>query len=175
MKDFLPGEAVEYTNTDFLSREKKEKIVPYYNTTTYIAVKFKRLTKTAILPTYGTSGAAGFDIYSDEDRHVFDNPQRIKTGIAYELPPGHGFFIIPRSGMASKQLYVANTPGLLDSDYRGELMVLCWTPSHSGFEIKQGERIAQGFIIPIPHVMFEEVDELSSTDRGAGGFGSTGK
>lgn len=140
-----------------------------------IPVNFVRITETAKVPTYGTQGAVGFDIYSDETVEVSNAPIRIKTGLKFELPPGFGFFIIPRSGMASKQLYVANAPGLLDADYRGELMVLAWSPRHSGFQVNQGERIAQGFIIPVPRVIFHEVDELSVTERGEGGFGSTGK
>lgn len=140
-----------------------------------VPVKFVRISETAKVPTYGTQGAVGFDIYSDETVEVSNVPLRIKTGLKFELPSGFGFFIIPRSGMASKQLYVANSPGLLDHDYRGELMVLAWTARYGGFQVNQGDRIAQGFIIPVPRAMFHEVDELSVTERGEGGFGSTGK
>jgi len=131
-------------------------------------------TKTAKLPTYGTSGAAGFDIYSDEDVEVWDRPTRISTGLKMEIPDGHGLFVIPRSGAASNQLYVANSPGLVDHDYRGLLQVLVWTNSVSGYEISKGDRIAQGFVLPVPRVEFVEVDSLSPTERGEGGFGSTG-
>jgi dUTP pyrophosphatase len=162
MKDFQHGEAVEFTEF-YAPKDPFE-----------IPVKVLRDSETAKIPTYGTSGAVGFDIYSDEDVQVWAFPTRISTGLKIELPFGYGLFIIPRSGAASKQLYVANTPGLVDHDYRGLLQVLVWTNCVSGYEISRGDRIAQGFVLPVPRVKFIEVDSLSSTERGEGGFGSTG-
>lgn len=162
MKDFQQGEAVEYTDF-FITKDDFQ-----------LPVKVLRATDTAKIPTYGTSDAIGFDLYSDEDVEVWATPTKVNTGLKLELPEGCGLFIIPRSGAASKQLYVANTPGLVDPGYRGSLMVLVWTNSVSGYEISKGDRIAQGFVLPVPRVKFIEVDSLSSTERGEGGFGSTG-
>lgn len=145
-----------------------------YDVVQSIPAKIVLINENAKIPTYGTPGAAGFDIYSAVECTVLSNPTRIKTGFKIEIPPHHGLFIIPRSGAAFKELYVANSPGLIDSDYRGEVMVLAWSNNSSGYKINIGDRIAQGIILPIFHTTFTVVDELSDTVRGEGGFGHTG-
>ncbi len=147
-------------------------------------LKFKRLTSTAILPTRATSGAACFDLYADERAWVDDMRTRrtIGTGIALELPPGHVGLICSRSGLAAKEgLQVLNAPGVIDEDYRGELKIILarhpfspqW-PSEDIFMIEPGMRIAQLMVLPLPQLIVEEVTDLSTTERAANGFGSTG-
>ncbi len=140
-------------------------------------LKIKKLTPDAIIPAYQTELAAGFDLHSIED-YVLKKGERklIKTGLAFEIEPGFEVQIRPRSGLAFKHgITVLNTPGTIDADYRGEIMVLLINLGEEDFEIKKGERIAQAVIAPVIQAKFEEVDELSVTKRGKGGFGSTGK
>ncbi len=147
-------------------------------------LKFKRLTSTAILPTRATTGAACFDLYADERAWVDDMRTRrtISTGIAIELPPGHVGLICSRSGLAHKNgLQVLNAPGVIDEDYRGELKIILarhpfspqW-PSEEIFMIEPGMRIAQLMVLPLPQLTVVEVTDLSTTERAANGFGSTG-
>ena len=140
-------------------------------------VKVKRLHPDAVIPKYATPGAAGFDLVAVED--VFIAPRETKlvpTGIAVEIPWGYEMQIRPRSGFSLKTpLRIANAPGTVDSDFRGEVKIIATnTSENKGFYIKKGDRIAQGVIAPVMRAIFEEVDELSETDRGLGGFGSTG-
>ena len=140
-------------------------------------LKIKKLTSDAIIPAYQTELAAGFDLHSVED-YVLKKGERklIKTGLAFEIELGFEVQIRPRSGLAFKHgITVLNTPGTIDADYRGEIMVLLINLGDEDFEIKKGERIAQAVIVPVVQAEFEEVDELSVTKRGTGGFGSTGK
>lgn len=147
-------------------------------------LKFKRLTGTAILPTRATAGAACFDLYADEQQWLDDMRTRrtVGTGIAIELPPGHVGLICSRSGLAAKEgIFVVNAPGVIDEDYRGELKVslgrLPFTPqwpSETIFLVDSGMRIAQLMILPLPQLTVEEVTDLTTTERGDGGFGSTG-
>ena len=147
-------------------------------------LKFKRLTSTAILPTRATAGAACFDLYAEEQQWLDDMRTRrtVGTGIAIELPPGHVGLICSRSGLAAKEgIFVVNAPGVIDEDYRGELKVslgrLPFTPqwpSETIFLIDSGMRIAQLMILPLPQLTVEEVTDLTTTERGDGGFGSTG-
>jgi len=147
-------------------------------------LKFKRLTGTAILPTRATAGAACFDLYADEQQWLDDMRTRrtVGTGIAIELPPSHVGLICSRSGLAAKEgIFVVNAPGVIDEDYRGELKVslgrLPFTPqwpSETIFLIDSGMRIAQLMILPLPQLTVEEVTDLTTTERGDGGFGSTG-
>ena len=140
-------------------------------------LKIKKLTPDAIIPAYQTELAAGFDLHSVED-YVLKRGKRklIKTGLAFEIEPGYEVQIRPRSGLAYKHgITVLNTPGTIDADYRGEIMVLLINLGEEDFEIKKGERIAQAVIAPVIQAEFVEVDELSETKRGKGGFGSTGK
>lgn len=141
-------------------------------------VNIKKLTKTAKTPTRGSSSAAGYDLYADLQTPITINPHgtvKVGTGLAVEVPEGYAALIFARSGLATKQgLRPANCVGLCDSDYRGEYIVALHNDSEEAREINPGDRIAQLVVIPYLSMEFEEVDELSATERGAGGFGSTG-
>lgn len=144
-------------------------------------VKIKKLTPTAKTPTYGTDGAAAFDIYADlRDGGAMligkDEMRSIPTGIAVEIPPGHVLRIYSRSGHGyNHSVSLANSVGVIDADYRGEVRAGLRNDGVFTFTVNHGDRIAQGIIEPIERVEFVEVEELSTTERGAGGFGSTGK
>ena len=137
----------------------------------------KKLSPLAEIPNYQTEEASGFDLHSIEDIILKPNERKlIGTGLAFEIPKGYEIQIRPRSGLAYKHgISVLNSPGTIDSDYRGEIKVLLINHSDIDFEIKIGERIAQGVIQEVIQAKFEEVEELNKTARGAGGFGSTGK
>ena len=141
-------------------------------------VKIKKLNPNAIIPTYGSPYAAGADLYACIENKESINPgetKLIKTGFAIELPVGYAAFIYARSGLASKRgLAPANKVGVVDCDYRGEVMVALHNHSNTVQSIDIGERIAQMVIAPYITAQFEEADELSDTVRGEGGFGSTG-
>jgi len=142
-----------------------------------INLKVKKLNQKAQIPAYQTAEAAGFDLHSTEDIVIAPGERKlIGTGLAFEIPVGYEIQIRPRSGLAYKHgITVLNSPGTIDSDYRGEIKVLLINHSNESFEIKVGERIAQAVIKEVIQATFEEVDELNDTARGAGGFGSTGK
>ena len=132
----------------------------------------------AKLPTYGTEFSAGADLYACIDEPVCIHPSctvKIGTGLAIELPRYTFGGILPRSGIATKRgLRPANTPGVCDSDYRGEYIVALHNDSENIQWVEPGERIAQLVVLPYVPILLEEADELSETVRGAGGFGSTG-
>ena len=140
-------------------------------------VKIKKLNENAIIPTYGSPYSAGADLYSAMD-DVTIAPHTtvlIKTGIALELPMGFAGLIYARSGLATKRgLAPANKVGVIDCDYRGEVMVALHNHSEIEQTVSKGERIAQLVITPYVVADFEEATELSETVRGEGGFGSTG-
>lgn len=141
-----------------------------------IDVKFKRLDPAARVPVYSTPGSAGCDIHAVEAQHV---PPRsrvmVRTGLAIEVPVGHECQARPRSGLAAKHgVTVLNSPGTVDSDFRGEMMILLFNTTDQGFDVFPGDRIAQLVFAPVVQATFAEVDELSETSRGAGGWGSTG-
>jgi dUTP pyrophosphatase len=143
-------------------------------------VKIKKLHPDAVVPKYATPGAAGFDLVALEDTKLnLGDTTLVKTGLSVEIPEGYELQVRPRSGTSLKTgLRVVNSPGTVDSDYRGEVCVIMQlVQGHwdTAYTIKKGDRIAQGVICPIVQAEFEVVDELSSTDRGSGGFGSTGK
>ena len=140
-------------------------------------VNIKKLTPDAKIPTYGTTFAAGCDLYSAVDAEVAPGETvKIGTGVAIETPDGYFGAIFARSGLATKQgLRPANCVGVIDSDYRGEVIVAIHNDSSEMRTIKKGDRIAQYAFIPYLKVQFSEVDELSTTERSSGGFGSTGK
>lgn len=142
-----------------------------------LGVKVKILNPDAIIPKYQTEEAAGFDLHSVEEKTVKAGEREvIKTGLAVALPKGYELQVRPRSGLALKNgITVLNTPGTVDSDYRGELMVILFNTSKEDFAVKKGERIAQAIIKEILQADFAVVGELDSTERGVGGFGSTGK
>lgn len=142
-------------------------------------VKVMKLHPLAKVPEYATSGAAGFDFHALEDITVFPGKTvQVRTGLAFAIPNGYEIQVRPRSGLSAKTtLRVSNAPGTIDSDYRGEVMILLTNISASSFgdvRIYAGDRIAQGVLAPVVKAEFEEVGELSGTDRGENGFGSTG-
>ena len=144
-----------------------------------IKVNFKRLNENAIVPTYGSEFSAGADLYACEGGEVTieaGETRLIHTGLALEIPEGYAGLIYARSGIATKRgLAPANKVGVIDSDYRGEIMVSLYNHSSSAQTIADGERVAQLVITPFLKVEYTEADELSDTVRGSGGFGSTGK
>lgn len=143
------------------------------------AIRVKKLKTNAILPTYGSADAAGADLYACLDEKVLIQPGEsvfVPTGLAMEIPKGYAGLIYARSGLACKRgLAPANKVGVIDSDYRGEFIVVLHNHGAAAQEISHGERIAQLVITPVFTPGFAEVDELTDTTRSAGGFGSTGK
>ena len=142
-----------------------------------IVMPIKRLDPTVELPTYAYEGDAGLDLRSNEDVVLAPLERRlVSTGLAIAIPEGYAGFVQPRSGLALREgLSMANTPGLIDSHYRGELKVCAVNlDSTRPIHIEKGERIAQLVIQKVPVVTLVEVDELDTTDRGASGFGSSG-
>ena len=141
-------------------------------------IAVKKLDERAILPTYGSAYAAGADLYALTDGEEEILPQETKlihTGLAMEIPEGYAGLIYARSGLASKRgLAPANKVGVVDADYRGEVMVALHNHSSKPQKIVNGERIAQLVVAPFLKACSEEADELSETVRGVGGFGSTG-
>ncbi len=144
----------------------------------HMKINVKKVRESAKLPTYGSQYAAGADLYACTESEIEIAPHStamIPTGIALELPVGYAGFIYARSGLASKRgLAPANKVGVVDCDYRGEVIVALHNHGESAQKIAAGERVAQLVVAPYITADFEEVDELSSTERGAGGFGSTG-
>ena len=147
-----------------------------------IQVNVKRLSDTAILPTYGSKKAAGMDLYADVKYFGVDKLYigagdclKVPTGFAFELPKGYCSLIFARSGLASKKgLRPANCVGLCDEDYRGNYIVALYNDSDTMQVIEHGDRIAQLMFVPYVQATLTEVDNLSETDRGEGGFGSSG-
>lgn len=141
-------------------------------------IPVKKLKKNAILPTYGSTDAAGADLYACLEGEVVIEPGKtafIPTGLAMEIPKGYAGLIYARSGMACKRdLAPANKVGVIDSDYRGEFIVALHNHGESAQTVSHGERIAQLVITPVLMPSFIESDSLSDTSRGEGGFGSTG-
>jgi dUTP pyrophosphatase len=144
-----------------------------------LTVSIKRLTPTATLPIKGSQEAACFDLHVDSVEPEKDG-WTVRTGLAIALPPGYGMFIFPRSGLGTKLgLTLRNGTGVIDSDYRGEIL-LKFNVGFFGlfFQIqdalRQGSRVAQATILQLPEVVLKEVSELPDSIRGTGGFGSTG-
>lgn len=146
--------------------------------TSPIAVEVKRLAhgEDLPLPAYATSGAAGMDIVSAEDVTLEPGARHpVATGLAVAIPQGYEIQVRPRSGLALKHgITVPNTPGTIDSDYRGELKVIMINHGREPFAIQRGDRVAQLVLAPVVQAAWSEVEELDATERGAGGFGSTG-
>lgn len=147
-------------------------------------IKVKKLRKDAIIPTRGSAGSAGYDIYAarsydlDGSEYIIPPHETVKIpiGLAFELPDGYFAGLFARSGLATKEgLRLANCVAVCDTDYRGEYIVPIHNDSNEWRTIKPGDRIAQMILLPYQSLIFEEVDELSETERGEGGFGSTGK
>lgn len=143
------------------------------------AIRVKKLNDNAILPTYGSLEAAGADLYACLNEDVVIAPGESKfipTGLAMEIPKGCAGLIYARSGLACKRgLAPANKVGVVDSDYRGEFMVVLHNHGSEVQTVSHGERIAQLVITPVLNPTYQDVDDLSDTKRSAGGFGSTGK
>ena len=140
-------------------------------------LKIKKLAENAVIPTYGSEYAAGADLYSCEGELIFapGETKMVHTGLAMQIPVGYVGLVYARSGIASKRgLAPANKVGVVDSDYRGEVMVALHNHSSEPQTIAAGERIAQMVIAPYLTVNYVETDTLDDTDRGTGGFGSTG-
>ncbi len=141
-------------------------------------VRVKKLNENAMLPTYGSECAAGADLYACEPTEIVIKSGEtvlVHTGIALEIPTGFAGLIYARSGIATKRgLAPANKVGVIDSDYRGEIMVALHNHSNTEQKIAVGERIAQLVITPYITAAFCEIEELDDTTRGTGGFGSTG-
>ena len=137
-------------------------------------IQIQKLSREAITPSYGTNGAAAFDLYASAPVSGFTRVI-VKTDLAFEIPKGYAMLIKPRSGLAFKNQQHAFA-GTIDSDYRGEVKVLLMNEDEDRpLIVNAGDRVAQAIIIPIPTVVFQEVTELSTTDRGTAGFGSTGQ
>ncbi len=139
-------------------------------------IKIKKLHENAKIPNYQTDGSVGFDFSSVQDLVIRSGESAlVSTGLSIELPKGYELQVRPRSGLALKHsITVLNSPGTVDSDYRGELKVILINHGKNDFYIAIGERIAQGVINKVELVQFDEVAELSETARGISGFGSTG-
>ena len=143
-----------------------------------VKVEVKRLEAGAglPLPAYATDGAAGMDVVSAEDVTIEPGARHaVATGLSMAIPHGYEIQVRPRSGLAFKHgITVPNTPGTIDSDFRGELKVLLINHGTDPFAIARGDRVAQLVLAPVVQAAWEEVDKLDATERGAGGFGSTG-
>ena len=141
-------------------------------------ILIKRLSKDVTLPKYETKGSSGLDLAANTDKQIKILPGKseiIPTGLAVAIPKNFEIQIRPRSGLAAKnQISVLNTPGTIDADYRGELKVILINLSDKVFVVEKGLRIAQMVLSPVIKAKLKEVTELDNTDRGSGGFGSTG-
>ncbi len=142
-------------------------------------INIKKLNENAVIPTYGSEFSAGADLYALAEEPIVIAPHTtvlVHTGVAMEIPTGYVGLVFARSGLATKRaLAPANKVGVIDSDYRGEIMVALHNHSEEPKTIENGERIAQLVLVPYISADFDEVDELSDTVRGDGGFGSTGR
>ncbi len=137
-------------------------------------IKFKKLYEDAAEPKRMTAGAAGFDLTAHGMNWLDHKKIQYTTGIAVEIPPGYVGYLFPRSSCYKRGMALTNCVGVIDSDYRGEITFV-YEKKHREDNYHQGERIGQLIIMPIPAVEFIEVEELSETVRGTGGYGSTGK
>ena len=144
-----------------------------------VKILIKKTNKEVITPKYKTDGSSGVDLSAFLDKEVVIKPNSsdlIPTGLQVAIPEEFEIQIRPRSGLAAKEsIGVLNSPGTIDSDYRGELKIILFNHSNKDFIINNGDRIAQMVLVPIIKMEFEEVDSLPDTVRGQGGFGSTGK
>ena len=143
-----------------------------------IKILIKRLSKEISLPKYETAGSSGMDLAANIAGNINIDPGKtaiIPTGLALSVPKGFEVQIRPRSGLAAKKkISVLNTPGTIDSDYRGEIKVILINQGQETFNVEKGLRIAQMVVCPVVQAQIKEVEDLSETERGKGGFGSTG-
>ena len=144
-----------------------------------VKVLIRKLSSEVKLPSYKTSGASGMDLMAFIKSSVIIKPKTsclIPTGLSIAFSKNYEMQIRPRSGLAAKNnISVLNTPGTIDSDYRGEIKVIIYNHGHNDFHINSGDRIAQMILTPVMKIEFEEIEDLPDTKRGEGGFGSTGK
>ena len=144
-----------------------------------VKILIKKTSKEVITPKYKTDGSSGVDLSAFLDKEIVIKPNSsdlIPTGLQVAIPEEFEIQIRPRSGLAAKEsIGVLNSPGTIDSDYRGELKIILFNHGNKDFIINNGDRIAQMVLVPILKMEFEEVDSLPETIRGQGGFGSTGK
>jgi dUTP pyrophosphatase len=142
-------------------------------------IEIKRLTETARIPERGSSLAAGYDLFADIAEDITIAPHTtvmIGTGVAVAIPEGYFGGIFARSGLSAKEgLRPANCTGVVDADYRGEIKVALHNDGNNAKIVESGQKIAQMVVLPFLNVTFEEVSQLDETERGSGGFGSTGK
>ena len=139
-----------------------------------------RLGDSIALPSYGTEGSAGLDLRACLDEPLTLEPGQttlVGTGLAIHIDdPNYAAMILPRSGLGHKHgIVLGNLVGLIDSDYQGELMVSCWNRGQTSFQLEPGERLAQLVLVPVVQAEFEWVEDFEASDRGAGGFGHTGR
>lgn len=139
-----------------------------------LQIKFKKMNSNAVIPKQGTAGAAGFDLTAVSLEGT-EMTLKYDTGIAVEIPPGYVGLVFPRSSMCKTGLSLANGVGVIDQDFRGSISFVFYKNMQCIVPYFPGDRIGQLVIVPIPEVEFVEVEELSETERGAGGYGSTGK
>ena len=143
-----------------------------------IKILIKRLSKEVFLPKYETNGSSGMDLAANINSIINIEPGNtaiIPTGLALSIPKGFEVQIRPRSGLAAKQkISVLNTPGTIDADYRGEIKIILINLGQETFKVEKGLRIAQMVVCPVVQAQLKEVDDLNETERGKGGFGSTG-
>ena len=141
-------------------------------------IQIKKLSKSVSIPKYETQGSSGMDIAAHIEDNIIINPGEkalVPTGFSIAIPKGYEIQIRPRSGLAAKKnVTVLNTPGTIDADYRGEIKVILINLGKEKFTVENGERIAQMVVCPVVQAILEEVKELSDTQRGLSGFGSTG-
>lgn len=144
-------------------------------------IKIQKVHKNAIVPKYATDGSAAFDLHVCLDQDIYLNPGECKilsTGLKMEFSKDYVAVIAPRSGLGAKQgIVLGNLLGVIDSDFRGSWGLTCWNRNHNGeaFKISNGDRLAQCMILPVIQAEFEVVEELSESQRGTGGFGSSGR
>ena len=148
--------------------------------TLQVKILNEKIDQSIALPAYSTGGSAGLDLRACIDEGVVLRPgstELIPTGLAiYIAGPGYAAVILPRSGLGHKHgIVLGNLVGLIDSDYQGELMISAWNRGDTEFVIEPGDRIAQLVVIPVQQVKFELVEDFTNTERGAGGFGSSGR
>ena len=143
-----------------------------------IKIQIKKLSRSVLTPAYETAGSSGMDVAAYINNNIVINPGEkalVPTGFLIAIPKGYEVQIRPRSGLAAKKnITVLNTPGTIDADYRGEIKVILINLGKEKFVVENGDRIAQMIVCPVVKAKLEEVNELSDTERGSGGFGSTG-
>ena len=141
-------------------------------------ILIKKLSREVPLPKYETNGSSGMDLAANINTDILIDPGKtaiIPTGLALSIPKGFEIQIRPRSGLAAKKkISVLNTPGTIDADYRGEIKVILINLGQESFKVEKGLRIAQMVVCPVIQAQLKEVDDLTETERGKGGFGSTG-